>query len=169
MYSVGDVVIYGMHGVCRVTAVGPLALKAGGSAPYYTLRPYYQPDLIIYAPADSEQVVVRPPVSAGEAEKIIDEMPDIPQLRIEDEKAREDTYRRILHGCDCRQLAGMIKALYARQTMRARQGRRATSVDGRYFRTAEEQLYGELAYVLGIPREDAPAYIQTRLGQTGTT
>ena len=48
-----------------------------------------------------------------------------------------------------------------------RQGRRPTGLDDRYFRQAEDQLYGELGYVLGIAREDALAYIRERLGTRG--
>ena len=69
--------------------------------------------------------------------------------------------------CTAATAAGLIKTLHHRRELRARQGRRPTGLDDRYFRQAEDQLYGELGYVLGIAREDAPAYIRERLGTRG--
>lgn len=166
MYNVGDIIVYGEHGICRVAAVGPLNLGGPDGRLYYTLRPYYHAELVIYAPIDNERVVIRPPVTREEAEKIVSELPEVPELQIPDEKSRETLFSQIQHGCDCRALAGMIKALYRRREQRQKKGRRATSVDERYFRAAEDQLYGELAFALGMDREATPEYIRTCLGQT---
>lgn len=38
-------------------------------------------------------------------------------------------------------------------------GKKATTVDEKYFRMAEEKLYGELAFVLNIEKEDVQSYI----------
>lgn len=166
MYCAGDIILYGEHGICRVAAVGPLNLGGSGDRLYYTLRPYYQPELVIYAPVENQRVVMRPPLTQDEAEKVVEEMPDIPELEIPDEKERESLFSRIQHSCDCRELVGMIKALYSRRASRLQHGKHATSLDERYFRAAEEQLYGELAFALGMEREKTPNYIRRRLGQT---
>ena len=42
-------------------------------------------------------------------------------------------------------------------------GRKETAVDARYFRIAEDQLYGELAVALDMPRENVESYINTSL------
>lgn len=163
MYNVGDVIVYGEHGICRVTACGPLHLGGPNGRTYYTLHPYYQPELVIYAPTDSERVVIRDPLTRQQAEQLVKKLPEIPPLDIVDEKNREILFNRIQHGCDCCSLAGMIKALYLRREQRQRHGKHATSVDERYFRAAEEQLYGELAFALGMEWEQTPTYIESRL------
>lgn len=38
-----------------------------------------------------------------------------------------------------------------------------TDLDERYFRTAEENLYSELAISLGVPREEMVGYIKERV------
>lgn len=165
MYNIGDIIIYGEHGICRVAEMGPLKLGGGQERLYYTLRPYYQPELVIYAPVDNDRVVVRPPLTREQAEQLVSELPQVPALEIPDEKSREALYGQIQHSCDCRALAGMIKTLYLRRSQREKKGKRATSVDDRYFREAEEQLYGEMAFALGMEREKTPDYIRLRLGQ----
>ena len=69
MYNIGDIIIYGEHGICRVAEIGPLKLGGGQERRNYTLRPYYQPELVIYAPADNDGVVVRPPLTREQAEQ----------------------------------------------------------------------------------------------------
>lgn len=165
MFNVGDIIVYGEHGICRVSAVGPLNLGGPGNRQYYTLRPYYHPELVIYAPIDNDRVVIRPPVTREQAEQIVSELPEVPELEIPDEKSRESLFSQVQHGCDCRKLAGLLKTLYRRREQRQRKGRRVTSVDERYFRAAEDQLYGELAFALGMDRNQAPEYIRSCLGQ----
>ena len=53
MYNVGQYIIYGNDGVCKVEAIGPLdvhGVKKG--VDYYTLIPLYQTGKI-YAPVDT--------------------------------------------------------------------------------------------------------------------
>lgn len=166
MYNVGDIIVYGEHGVCKVAAVGPLQLGGPGSRLYYTLRPYYHPELVIYAPIDNDRVVIRPPITREQAQQIVSELPRVPELEIPEEKGRETLFSQVQHTCDCRALAGLLKALYHRRAQRQKKGRRATSVDERYFHAAEDQLYGELAYALGMNREETPDYIRACLVQT---
>ena len=44
------------------------------------------------------------------------------------------------------------------------QGKKATTVDERYFHAAEEQLYEELSIALDMPKEGMRAYIGARAG-----
>lgn len=160
MFSVGDIVIYGTQGICRIADIGPLPMSfADKNRQYYTLRPYYTPEMVIYAPMDNQTVVMRRPLTRTEAKTLINEIPDIETAWIVNEKEREVQYRQALHTCNCRELVRIIKTLHQRKAARAKQGKRGTAIDERYFRMAEEQLYGELAYVLGMEKEDMPEYI----------
>ena len=44
---------------------------------YYKLRPIYQQNNIIYAPAESDKVLIRPVISKDEADALIKKMPEI--------------------------------------------------------------------------------------------
>ena len=57
----------------------------------------------------------------------------------------------------------VIKTIYHRKQKRLLAGRKETAVDGRYFKLAEESLYGELAIALGMERNQVSAYISDRL------
>ena len=160
MYKVDDLVVYGKNGVCRVVKIGKLEIPiADSNKEYYTLRPIYQHEEIIYAPVDNCKITMRPIMSKTEARHLIDEMPDIDIIPFNNDREREMQYKSVLQTCDCRELVRVIKDLYQRKEKRILEGKKATVIDERYFKQAEEQLYGELAYALEISKDDVGTYI----------
>ena len=69
MFCVGDIVVYGAQGLCKVDGIGPLPMKfADKSKRYYTLHTCKQPSMTIYAPVDNQTVVMRQPLNRAQAE-----------------------------------------------------------------------------------------------------
>ena len=78
MFETGTYIICGQHGVCRVEDMGPLKLtEASKDRVYYTLSQVYSQGGVIYVPADSDKIIMRPVISRKEAEKLIDEMEEL--------------------------------------------------------------------------------------------
>ena len=66
MFCVGDIVVYGAQGLCKVDGIGPLPMKfADKSKRYYTLHTCKQPSMTIYAPVDNQTVVMRQPLKGA--------------------------------------------------------------------------------------------------------
>ncbi len=160
MYQVDDLIVYGNHGVCRVTEVGTLAIPTvDKTRQYYTLRPEYQQEAVIYAPVENNRTVMRPVLTREEAAALIDEIPQLDTVWIGNEREREAQYKAAMRTCDCRELVRMIKTLYQRKKIRMQSGKKGTVVDDRYFHQAQEQLYGELAIALDMPKSEVDDYI----------
>lgn len=165
MFAVEDYIIYGNHGVCKVEKIGTVSLPmVDKNKVYYTLRPVYKNDAVVYAPVENPKAVMRPVLSREEAELLIREIPRLESVWITNEKEREFQYKAALKSCDCRELIRIIKTLYSRKMSRIRDGKKVTVVDERYFRQAEDQLYGELAFVMDMERERMGDYLTERLG-----
>lgn len=74
MYQVGELIVYGGTGVCRVEAVEtPQQRGPEAGRQYYLLKPLYQ-DGTIRIPVDSK-VFMRPVISRQEAEALLDAIP----------------------------------------------------------------------------------------------
>ena len=160
MFQVNDVIVYGKNGICRVEEIGTLSLsKVDRDRLYYTLRPIYQREAVIYVPVDNSKTIMRPVITKEEAQQLIDEIPEIQTVWIVNERERESQYKSALQTCDCRELVKIIKTLYQRKKTRIEDGKKVTVVDERYFKNAEDQLYGELAYVLNIDKSAVSSYI----------
>lgn len=65
---------------------------------------------------------------------------------------------------DPERLVGIIKLICDRKEERVRQGRKVTAVDGRYFKLAENLLYGELEVALDKDKEEIHRLIQEQCG-----
>lgn len=155
MFETGTYIVCGKHGVCRVESVGKLQLtEASGDKEYYTLSKVYSRGGVLYVPADSEKVVMRPVISREEAEELIGHIKEIDMLQIDNEKRKEEIFKQAFKTCDSREWVKVIKTLYERKKIRLSKGKKVTASDERYLRTAEDNLYGELAISLNIDKND---------------
>ncbi len=165
MFETGTYIVCGQHGVCRVESVGKLQLtEASGDKEYYTLSKVYSRGGVLYVPADSEKVVMRPVISKEEAEELIGHIKEIDMLQIDNEKRKEEIFKQAFKTCDSREWVKVIKTLYERKKIRLSKGKKVTASDERYLRTAEDNLYGELAISLNIDKNDVEQYIMDKIG-----
>lgn len=164
MFNVGDYIVYGVNGVCKVEEIGSLD---SGNLPkdrvYYTLLPVYLKGSKIFTPADNKKVLMRPVLNKDEAMELIDDIRNIDALWITDEKKRENDYRDALKKCDCKELVRIIKTIYSRKQGRIAEGKKMTMGDEKYFHMAEESLYGELAIPLNMDKEEVKYFITDRV------
>lgn len=160
MYRVGEMIIYGGEGVCRVEAVGKLNMSGiSREKDYYTLAPLYR-DGKIYAPVDTK-VFMRPVISREDAQRLIRSIPDIQAPPCHERNLRliNEHYQTLLRSHQCEDMVQLIKATYERSQTRQSHGSKPGQVDERYQKRAEDLLYGELAVALDMPRDQVSGYI----------
>ena len=151
MFQKNDYVVYGYNGVCMVKDIGPLDIPGVPKERiYYTLVPYYTKDSQIFVPADSSKVVLRPVISKDNFLHLMEEIPSIGVLWVDEEKQRDFLYKEALRKCNCRELIQIIKTVEQRRLERIAKGKKMTSTDEKYFHLAEKNLYEEGAIALGI-------------------
>ena len=162
MFKVGDYVVYGNSGVCRVEDIGPISIGSKDKD-YYTLVPVYGRNSRLYTVVNSDKVVIRPIMTKQESDALIDEMENIDALWIGDEKKREEIYKETIRTCDCKAWVQIIKTLYLRKMDRLARGKKVTSSDERYLHMAEDNLFGELAFSLKMPKEKVGEFISEKI------
>lgn len=166
MFAVGDYIICGKNGVCRVEAVGKMELAGASSEKlYYTLCPVYSSGSRIFTPVDNEKVVIRSVLSEEEAMALIQEIPRIEELWVPDEKKREQIYKEALQSCNTREQIRIIKTLHLRRKNRIASGKKIPSVDDKYLRLAQEYLYGELSVSLDMTKDQVAQYVARQAGE----
>ena len=165
MYQVGELVVYGATGVCRVEELTHLPGGDRGRQ-YYLLKPLWQ-DGVIYAPVDSEKVPIRPVISRKEAEALVDQMPGIQAAvcRGATVQALAQQYQSAVRDGGHQALIEMMTAIYLKRGQAEAKNRRLGMVDERYMKQAERLLYGELATALEMPFDEVADYIAARLDE----
>lgn len=164
MFKIGEYVVYGMNGVCRVEEIGPMNLSGiDSNKEYYTLLPLYTKGSRVFTPVDNQKVIMRPVISRQDACNLIDEMKSVERIEVADDKHRELAYKEALKSCDCRELIRIINTVVKRKKERLAQGKKMSACDERYLKQAQDSLYGEFAISLKMEKDEVEDYIEHRI------
>lgn len=161
MFAAGDLVVYGGEGVCRVECIGPSGLDGDKSGrEYYHLLPLYRNGTVM-TPVDTS-VLMRPVLTRAAALTLIASLPGLPDVAPAENglRAARDFYHALVQRSDCTELASLIHTVCRKRDWALAHGKKASQMDERYLKRAEEQLYGELAAALEIPREQVLPFIR---------
>lgn len=160
MFEKGEYIIYGSKGICEVKEITTLDIDgASKDRLYYILMPKNQKDSKIFVPVDSNKTIMRRLITRDEAEQLIESIPEIQEIWVENDKLREEKYKECMRTCECKEWIRIIRTLYVRMQKRIAQGKKVTATDERYFKMAEDNLYSELSIALEIPKEEMEKYI----------
>ena len=166
MFEKGELIIYGNTGVCRIVNITTPDIKGIPKGKlYYELQPYYQKEGKIFTPVDNDKVVMRKILTKKEAKRLLDDIPEIETLYVENDKMREMQYKECVRSGQCREWIKIIKTLYLRKMKRISQGKHITATDEKYLKQAEDSLYSELSISLDIPKNDMEKYIANHIEQ----
>ncbi len=160
MFAKGEYVVCGNKGVCMVEDITTLNISGvDKERRYYILKPLYMSGSTVYVPVDTAEESMRRVLSREQADELIQGIPDIPLITITNDKLLEQEYKGCMKTNCCEEWIKIIKTIYLRKQKRLEAGRKVTAVDAKYFRMAEDNLYGELAVSLSMPRETIESYI----------
>lgn len=166
MYKTGDFVVHKVDGLCQITNISSLDIPdCDHNKQYYYLIPTDCPTSKIYVAVGSGDATLREPVTHDEALDLIDSIPELDEISVENEKNRQSEYNKALVQNDARELCRLLKTTHARKEARIRKGRTATSVDEHFLRSAEHALFSELSYALGVDEKEMNEFIEDRLSK----
>lgn len=95
MFHVGDYIVYGSNGICRVEEIThPDIAGIDEDKLYYVLVPEKTRDSRLFCPTDNSRVVLRSVITADEAAALMEEVKEIEPLQVESERMRDDSYKR---------------------------------------------------------------------------
>ncbi|NTU89403.1 MAG: hypothetical protein HGA54_05790 [Actinobacteria bacterium] len=164
MYACKDIVVY-KNMICEVQAIGDLKFAELPQRCYYTLKPLKGKG-IFYIPIDLADSL-RSILNKDEAMKLIDSLPDVktgPYLDSSQNKLK-DYYKQMFNAHNCVSLAAIIKTAYEKDIQVQKKGRVLSQADTQSRKAAEDSLYQELSLALGIPIEQVPNFIESRIGK----
>ena len=170
MFQIGDLIIYGNEGVCKVIEIGvpDIFVDEGDDRMYYTLEPVYKRGTV-YTPVDTS-VFMRHIISREEALNLINEIPHISDDIIENRNIRvlSEEYEKSIRSHDCTDLLRLIKSVHHKRKVMNDRGKKLGQVDEKFFKRAEELLHGEFAVALNIPKEEVGNFISDRIEKLST-
>ena len=166
MFQVGDQVVYGIHGVCRILAEEERRVDRK-RVKYFALEPLDQPGTRYYVPSEN-------PVALAKLSRVLEKDALIELLTSErirencwiaDENQRKQRYRELITSGDRVALLQMISTLHQHKKEQAAAGRKLHLCDDNFLKDAEKLLNSEFSLVLGIQLSEVGNYIQSVLEQ----
>ena len=163
MFSIGDYMVYGINGVCRVQDICASPFDKKDTRTFYLLKPLSAGEgSVIYTPVDNVQVLMRPLMTKEQAAELIERMPGLEPLEVPMEKMRRDLYRQAMQTCDPEQYVRLIKTVSRRRIDMMQQHKRLSETDADFERNAKLSLYHELSVVLNVQYAEIEAYLIDR-------
>lgn len=160
MYEVGQLVVYGMHGVCRIIELEEKKIDRK-LVSYFVLEPLEQPGTRYYVPSQNEAALKKiRPLMDKESLLAILSAEDGADAWIADENRRKQYYRELIGSVDSAAMIRMVQALHRHKAALAESGRKFHLCDENFLRDAQRVLGAELSLVLQIPVSDVPAYME---------
>lgn len=158
MYQIGDRVVYGIHGVCRVEALEERIVDRK-RVTYLALEPVSKDGSRFLIPTHNEAAMgkIRPMLTVEQWNALL--QPDRIQDSewIFDDNRRKQAYRELISGGDREAILKMICAIYRHKEAQIVAGRKVHQCDDSFLRDAERLPAGELAVIM---ETDIPAAIQ---------
>lgn len=164
MYQVGQQVVYGIHGVCRIVDEEKRTADRK-TVTYLVLEPVGQEGTRFFVPVHNEAAMakLRPMLTPETLEKLIRSPEVHSDGWIQDENGRKQAYRELISSGDRVSIMRMVHSLYLHKKHRTASGRKVHMADENFLRDAEKLLVSEISAVMGFSQEDAKGYLHREL------
>lgn len=151
MFEIGDVVLYGIQGICKI---GNIEVKQVGktSLDYYVLNPIFNENTALFVPINNKNLTskMQKILTKKEAEQLIETTAQVGFLQICDEDTRRERYRQVLSSGNRQETLSLIKTIRYDRDERTKVGKKLSMGDEQTLYKAEQLLFNELAFVLGV-------------------
>lgn len=161
MFSIGDRVIYGIHGVCEIYGTEERVVDRK-KVQFFVLQPVDQRATKYYIPSHNPAALakLRPLLSKDELIALLQSDSVRRDCWIAEESLRKATYRELISSGDREALLRMIHTLQCHRRECTGKGKKFHLCDENFLRDAQRLLSAELSAVLQIPVQDVPAFVQ---------
>lgn len=165
-FSVGDAVIYGGSGVCRIDDISDISFFHERPSKHYVLTPLFvkQPSTV-YVPFNNEKLVAKlqPVIGKEEALDLIKEVKNNKLSWIEDRNSRKEKYVNILSTGTRKEIIDLIGVISTRRDELLSDGKTLNMQDEKILFEAEKRMTAELAVAIGVEPQDIKDLIKAEL------
>ena len=161
LFCIGQYVIYGQHGVCRVVAIGPLDFSRDKGAEYYTLQPLHDANGTKFYVPTRTAAGMRPVITSDDAYANLAHLQQMDVQICRSTKCSVLTrhYQDLIEGQDLAGYLQLYKEICHKEQWLDACGKKLGQVDRRFGELAERMLCDEFSVAL----RESPAASKDRL------
>ena len=160
----GDMVVYGIHGVCRIEGIEERTVDRK-TVQYYVLVPTHQSDATFYVPMHNPAAVskMRSVLTRQELTALLRSGEIKEDSWIENEAARKEKYRAMIIRADCAELIRMLRALHFHSQAQQAAGKKLHLCDENFMKDAQRVIRSEVSAVMEIPPEAVGEFLRREI------
>lgn len=164
MFEIGELVVYGAHGVCCVSRMQEQTIGRKKQT-YLVLTPIRARATQYFVPIANPAAMAKllPLVSREELEALLASEKIHTVSWIPDENRRKQAYRELMSGGDREKLMQAVFTLYRQKDLQKAAGRKLHLCDEGFLHDAEKLLAEEIESVLELDSPGAIAYLREKL------
>lgn len=153
MLSVGQMVLYGTNGVCRVEDITVKRI-GGNNIEYFVLKPVCAANSTLFIPTKNDALLakIRDIVTQDEIREILDNLPEAGEWN-DNKIERTEAFKATIARADCRELVEMIRLLVSHSNALQAEGKQLHLSDERLLKEAEKMISEEFSLVLGVEQD----------------
>ncbi len=155
MFQIGEQVVYGIHGICRVADQEQRRVD-GKNVIYLSLEPVGQSGSKFLVPTHNAVAMakLRYLLTREEAADLLSGRGIESTSWIQEENRRKQLYRELIASGNCHKLMAMVGMIYQHRASQSASGRKLHMCDEGFLRDAERLLITEISTVLEQKPED---------------
>lgn len=167
MYQVGEHVLYGLHGVCKIDAIEGKKFD-DEIHDYYILKPVFDHGSTIFVSTKKEPLVAKmiPTLSADYISSLINTLSDSDSFWIENEAERKEQFKIIIESDDRIKQLGILKAYLLHKMKLISMKRKMHTGDEILLKNVEKRIFEEFSFVLDKSKEELSTLIYDKIGYT---
>ena len=165
MYQVGDYLMYGGHGMCKIDEV-TIKTFSGKEKMYYVLHPVDHPDLTLFFPVDGDVSKLKRMVSEDEARKLLEVFKKPAKAWIEKTTERNQRFNAIVQGENRKEIAELMNTLMRRKIELEKEGKKLAMQETKLLQQVSNIVFNELAYSLSTTTENIEEKINNMVLKT---
>ena len=160
MYQVGDAVLYGSNGICRIREITRME-SCGLVDDFYVLKPVSSEATTVFVPLGSDILLSRmhPLLSPDGMQDTLNQIDGSAPIWVENENQRKTLFRDIMNSGDRLAIYRVYLTLRRLREEREKKGKHLRVSDERAYRETERIFFDETSLVLGWSREEGTDYL----------
>ena len=166
MYQVGALLVYGIHGVCRVLEEEQRVVDRK-KVTYLVLEPVGQEGAKFLVPTHNAAAMakLRPLLGREELTELLEYSRIRQEEWIQDENRRKQLYRELIGSGDRERLLAMICSITRHKQAQLAAGKKCHLCDDNFLRDAEKLFCGEISMVMDMEPDMARIYLHRKLNE----
>lgn len=164
MYKIGEFIVYGNEGVCKIEDISKMNIPGiDESKKYYILNPMHENGKI-FAPMDTK-VFMRTIITNEEIQELIEQIPFIEEAEHDQMNIRmiQEYYKKLINTHECKDLLKVIVNINNKKENLIKSGKKLGQMEENFMRIAKNLLEDEFSVALGIPKEEIEIIIKEKM------